>query len=121
MVLNLIQKKSDNSVIYMLASTEENVASKVLFNLVDAGATDDYNYSKLNKNFFKVLYISELIPRSIISFSNTISKENEYEILNVLYSMHESENGRKVLKEFSNSKKISPLSESDIRIITKGI
>lgn len=111
-------ERNKESVHYMFALSEKNCAAKVLFGKVDAGAIDDKSFNELNKDLFRVIYTSELIPRRVVSFSDYVPLEIENEILRLLYNLDKTEDGRKILKIFS---KFTPLQIEDKLLINEGL
>lgn len=114
--LNLSNNNS-NSIKYLFSRSETNSAVWVLFKKVDAAATDDITYKALNKNQYKIIYQSDLIPRQLVSFSKKISPELKNEILNILFNMHKNKEGKKVLELFSKTKKFTKLKKDDLKIL----
>lgn len=116
--LSLSSIKLKNRLRYIFAFSEENVVTKVFFNQVDAGALDDKTFYKVNNNNqFKIVYKSELLPRSIVSFSNSLPLSNKNEIIRVLFEMEKTLDGQKVLSGFEESKRFSILSEKELNFI----
>lgn len=110
-------KGESGSVKYDFARSEKNAAVWVLYSKVDAAVTDDKTYSEFDKNLFKVIYTSKLIPRHLVSFSKSIDGVLKEEILEILYQMDKDKQGHDVLKKFSKTKKFSPLKAEDIELI----
>ncbi len=115
--LKLSNVKLNSKIKYVFALSEENIVAKVFFNHVDAGALDNKTFEQVNKGEFKVLYESELLPRSILSFSNLVSQEDKNEILKVLFNMEFSSEGKKVLKNFEKSSRFSTLSIEELEFL----
>lgn len=111
-------ERNNESVHYIFALSEKNCAAKVLFGKVDAGAIDNESFKELNKDLFRVIYTSELIPRRLISFSDYVPKDIENEILKLLYNLDKTEEGRNILKIFS---KFTPLQIEDKLLINEGL
>jgi len=105
------------SVMYSFARTENNTATWLLFNKVDAAVTDDVTFESFDQNLFKVIYKSELIPRHLVSFSKRINQKLKKQILDILFSMHKDKEGLLVLKAFSKTKKFSYLNEKDLKVM----
>ena len=104
---------------YVFAKTENNVQSWVLYGKVDAGAASEKDFNEINKNHFKVILKSELIPRNLVSFSQNIDFKLKQDILHILFTMHKNKEGKKVLKFFSKTAKFMPLNRDNIEFIKK--
>ncbi|MCK5110064.1 MAG: phosphate/phosphite/phosphonate ABC transporter substrate-binding protein [Arcobacteraceae bacterium] len=115
--LKVSKKGEKESVNYDYARSEKNTAAWVLYSKVDAGATDDKTFESFDKNMFKIIYTSKLIPRHLVSFSKRINPKLKKEILDILYDMDKSRVGKETLKKFSKTKKFSPLTNDDMKII----
>lgn len=102
---------------YLYARSEKNSAAWVLFGKVDASATDDGTFNDFDKNLFKIIYKSKLIPRHLVSFSKRIDKKLRDKIVEILFAMEKDPEGSKVLKKFSKTKRFSPLSKEDMKLI----
>ncbi len=107
-----------NEVNFIFALSEENVAAKVLFSKVDAGAIDEKSYKEIDKDFFKPIYKSNTLPRRLISFSKDVPPDVEKEILELLFNMDKTKEGRDLKKIFF---KFSPLSDRDKIIVNEEI
>lgn len=105
------------SVRYSFARSEDNATVWVLFGKVDAAAIDDITFNSLDKNLYKVIYKSELIPRHLVSFSKNINIKLKKEILDILYNMHKDDEGKEVLNKFSKTKKFSPLKKDELKLL----
>ncbi len=112
-------KDGSKSVMFSFARTENNTATWLLFNKVDAAVTDDVTYRSFDQSLFKVIYESELIPRHLVSFSKRINQKLKKQILDILFSMHKNEEGLAVLKVFSKTEKFSHLNEKDLSVMTE--
>jgi len=115
--LMVSNKGGNKSVMYSFARTENNTATWLLFNKVDAAVTDDVTYGSFDQSLFKVIYTSELIPRHLVSFSKKINQKLRRQILDILFSMHKNTEGLAVLKEFSKTAKFSHLNEKDLKVM----
>ena len=115
--LNLSHLGKSDSINYIFSKSEENSIAWVMFGKADAAVLDDKTFKSLDQNLFKVIYKSKLIPRHLVSFSKNINKELKTEILNILYDMDKDKDGIEVLKKFSKTKKFSPLTIEDEKMI----
>lgn len=115
--LTLSNSGQPKSLKYSFARSEKNTAVWVLYKKVDAAATDDLTFNSFDKNLFKVIYKSKLIPRHLVSFSKRIDTKLKKEIVEILHSMHKDKEGQKVLKSFSKTKKFSALKQSDLEVL----
>jgi len=112
-----VSNEGAKSVRYSFARSEENAAVWLLYGKVDASVTDDITYEGFDKKLFRVIYKSNLIPRHLVSFSNTVDKKLKKTVLAILYDMHKNTKGQEILKRFSKTKKFSPLTNNDIDLI----
>ncbi|NQY95496.1 MAG: phosphate/phosphite/phosphonate ABC transporter substrate-binding protein, partial [Campylobacteraceae bacterium] len=114
----LVSNKGEkNSVMYSFARTENNTATWLLYNKVDAAVTDNITYNEFDQSLFKVIYKSELIPRHLVSFSKRVRPKLKKQILDILFNMHKDKEGLAVLKEFSKTEKFSHLNKKDLRVL----
>lgn len=111
--------KSD-SVNFIFSKSEQNSVAWVMFGKADAAVLDDKSFKSLDQNLFKVIYKSQLIPRHLVSFSKNINEDLKTYILNILYDMDKEKEGIEVLKKFSKTKKFSPITIEDNKIV-KGL
>ena len=117
--LILSNTSGKNAVKYSFSRTENNAAAWVLYKKVDVAVTDDLTYDSFDKNLFKVIYKSKLIPRHLVSFSKRVNAVLKEKIINILYDMHNDQDGIAVLKLFSKTKKFSPLTKNDWKILNE--
>lgn len=115
--LELSDKYDAQRVNFLFSKSEQNSAAWLLFDKVDAAALDEGSFGELEQKLFKVIYTSKQVPRHLVSFSKDMDQKLQKEILDILYTMHNDERGKEVLKKFSKTKKFSKLTEDDIRII----
>jgi len=116
----ILSNSSDkNAVKFSFARTENNAAAWVLYKKVDVAVTDDLTYDSFDKKLFKVIYKSKLIPRHLVSFSKSVNTVLKEKIISTLYDMHNNQEGIAVLKLFSKTKKFSPLTKSDWKILNE--
>lgn len=115
--LTVSNKDKKENVNFIYSKSENNTVAWVLFSKVDAGAIDDDSFKKFDQKMFKIIYKSKKIPRHLVSFSNRIDPQLKKEILDILYNMDKNDSGKEVLKEFSRTKKFTPLNSDDIDMI----
>ncbi len=106
-----------NSIKYEFARSEKNTAVWLLYGKVDAAVTDDKTFLEFDKDLFKIIHKSKLIPRHLVSFSKRIDKKLQDKIIKILYEMENTKEGQKTLKEFSKTKRFSPLTKDDLSLI----
>lgn len=104
-----------NALKYLFSKNEMNTAAWLIFKKVDVAATDDITFNTFEKNLYKVIYKSNIIARQLVSFSKKINPKLKKEIINILLTMHENEEGREVLKTFSKTKKFTILKKDEIK------
>lgn len=110
----LSKKKEKDKLAYLFSGSEENTEAWIIFDKVDVAATDNLTYKSFNKNQYKIIYQSSLIPRQLVSFSKRIKPTLKKEILDILLDMHNKKEGKTILKEFSNTKKFSKIKNSEL-------
>lgn len=115
--LKLNNFTDSKSLQYSFTYDETNTISWLLFSKIDAGVMDKKTFEDMNQNQFKIVYQSEMIPRHLVSFSKNMKVSLQEKILEILYSMHETEEGKIVLKNFARTKKFTPLTSKDLAII----
>ena len=116
--LELSKYLSNNKTVRCVFSqSEENTMLKVFYGKVDAGAIDDISFKNFSTNKFKIIYKSELIPRQLVSFSTTIDKKIKEKILEIFFDIHTKKDARDILKTISNTKKFTPITETELKQI----
>ena len=103
----------ENLVKYEFSQSEENTMLRVFYGRTDAGAIDDISFKFFDTKKFKIIYISELIPRQLVSFTANVDKKLKEKILNVFYKMHENKVGKKILRKISKTKKFTPIKKQE--------
>lgn len=112
--LNLVGKQSyDDSVAgeevgFAFSYDDENTLQWILSGLVDAGATDDYNYEVLfppdAKEKLVVLAETESVPRQVAVARPGIDPQLLEAIKQILITAHENQEGRTALEPFQTSR-----------------
>ena len=118
--LKLVAKKdatdpiSPAEVGYVFSNDNENSMVWVLRKKVVAGALDNQSLEKEahgELNNLKILYKTFSFPRHIVSYRADLPATVVARIKEILLNMHQSEEGRKVLKEFENTSRFDELPE----------
>ena len=118
--LKLVAKKdvtdpvSPAEVGYVFSNNNENSMVWVLRKKVVAGALDNQSLEKEARgelNNLKILYKTFSFPRHIVSYRADLSASLVATIKEILVKMHQSEEGKKALKEFENTAKFDELPE----------
>lgn len=115
----LSASEKDGCIKYSFSKTDENSIAWVLFKKVDAAATDNISFKQFNQDMFKVIHSSKSFPRHLVSFSQNIHPDSKQKILDILFSMHEKQESKKLLNQFSKTKKFTKLSKNDIESISE--
>lgn len=118
--LKLVAKKdvsdpvASGEVGYVFSNNSENSMVWVLRKRVAAGALDNQSYEKEARdglNELKIIYKTFSFPRHIVSYRADLPSPLVASIKETLIRMHESEEGKKALKEFENTSKFDELPE----------
>ena len=113
------------SVGFVFSDKDENTLAWVLRGHVDAGATGTDNFEKWNaKGGLRVIWRSMEIPRQIVSYRSDLKPSLVAEIKKSLLSMHTSEEGRAILRDFEGTSRfdeIPPEQLATLRQLTNDI
>jgi phosphonate transport system substrate-binding protein len=111
--LNLVGKEdydqpvADDEVGFVFSYDDENTLQWVLSGLVDAGATDDWNFEvafpEEVREKLVVLTHTESVPRQVVVARPGIDPDYLNAIKELLISMHEDEDGQAALESFQTS------------------
>ena len=99
---------------YVFSMDDENTMFWVLEKMTLAGAMDDGSYAAMSgvrKNELKVLKRSISVPRHLVAFRQGMDSTLVVEIKLILLGMHETEEGRKALLMFQETKKFDAFDE----------
>lgn len=97
---------------YIFSESDEASMVWVLRNRVAAGAIDLPNFkndARHKVDQLKILHTSEPIPRQLVSYRKDLDPVLVAAIKDVLVNMHQSDEGRKVLKNYKNTKKFDTI------------
>ena len=110
--------KSDE-VGYIFRYSDTQTIFMVLSGVVAAGATDDQKYLTLAKNLdsFKVLHETVSFPRQIVSHRADLPAKLVTRVKEVLLNMHQTEEGRQVLRDFESTAKFEEIRVRDIDLM----
>jgi phosphonate transport system substrate-binding protein len=109
---------------YVFSQADENTILWVLRKRVMAGATDEQSYEKEargNLDSLKVIEISYSLPRHVVSYRADLPPKLIARIKEILIGMDQSEEGRKVLKEFESTTKFDELSDQAMAPLLKSV
>jgi phosphate/phosphite/phosphonate ABC transporter binding protein len=101
---------------YLFAYSQEKVVDWVLTKRAAAGAFSDDDYAQLDeekRSDIRILAQTEPLPRHLISVRKDFAPALTDRLEKILLSMHESEQGRKILKKAENTTKFDLLPEGD--------
>jgi phosphonate transport system substrate-binding protein len=99
---------------YLFANSPEKVVDWVLTQKVAAGAFSDNDYARLDekkKSDITIVAETERLPRHLLSVRNDFAQELADRLEKTLLSMHEDDQGRKILKKADDTTKFDPLPE----------
>ncbi len=109
----------DNKVGYVFANKEVNIAAWLSKRLVDAGAISNIDWQNESdmppvfKKDIKIIYESELFPRSVELVRTTLEPKIKLEIKELLLRAHESIKGKEALYEYQKTKRYDEISLND--------
>jgi phosphonate transport system substrate-binding protein len=101
---------------YLFAYSQEKVVDWVLTKRAAAGAFSDDDYAQLDeekRSNIRILAQTEPLPRHLVSVRKDFAPALTDRLEKILLSMHESEQGRKILKKAENTTKFDLLPEGD--------
>jgi phosphonate transport system substrate-binding protein len=101
---------------YLFANTAEEIVEWVLTGKAAAGAISDDDYARLEKkkkSDITVLAETERLPRHLLSVRNDFSPASADRLKTILLSMHENNEGRRILKNTDDTTKFDLLPEGD--------
>jgi phosphonate transport system substrate-binding protein len=99
---------------YLFANSPEKVVDWVLTQKVAAGAFSDNDYARLDekkKSDITIVAETERLPRHLLSVRNDFAPALTDRLEKTLLSMHEDDQGRKILKRADDTTKFDPLPE----------
>ena len=109
--------KSDE-VGYIFSYSDSQTIFMVLNGAVAAGATDDQKYLTLAKNLdFKIIHETVSFPRQIVSHRADLPAKLVTRVKEVLLNMHQTEEGRQVLRDFESTAKFEEIRVRDIDLM----
>lgn len=107
---------------YSKSGGESNMMSWVYRNIVGSAAFSDLDWEKeipeQVKQQLQVIYTSQAIPRSLVLARPSLSSELKQDILSVLLSAHESEEGKQALKAYKKTKKFDAITPEILQSIS---
>jgi phosphonate transport system substrate-binding protein len=101
---------------YLFAYSQENLVNWVLTKKVAAAAFSDDDYARLEKkkrSDIIILAETERLPRHFLSVRKDFSPALADRLEKILVSMHENEQGRRILKKTDDTTKFDPVPEGD--------
>jgi len=101
---------------YLFANSQEKVVDWVLTKKAAAGAFSDDDYPRLDekkRSDITILAETERLPRNLLSVRNDFSPALAERLEKILLSMHENDQGRKILKNTDDTTKFDRLPEGD--------
>jgi phosphonate transport system substrate-binding protein len=107
---------SPTEVGYVFAYSQEKLVDMVLAKQAAAGAFSDDDYVKLDekkKSAIMILAQTERVPRHLLSVRKDIAPALVDRLEKILLSMHESEQGRRILKKTDDTTKFDLLPEGE--------
>jgi phosphonate transport system substrate-binding protein len=99
---------------YLFAYSQENLVDWVLTKKAAAGAFSDDDYARLEKkkrSDIAILAQTEQLPRHLLSVRNDFAPALADRLGKILLSMHENEQGRRILKRTDDTTKFDLLPE----------
>ncbi len=105
-------QESTGQIGYVFAYSRENIVDWVLANKVAAGAFSDDDYARLEeekRSKITVLAYTDTLPRHLVSVRKDLDSALVGRLEKVLLSMHEDEEGRKVLQKTDDTTKFDIL------------
>jgi phosphonate transport system substrate-binding protein len=99
---------------YLFANSPEKVVAWVLTQKAAAGAFSDDDYARLDekkRSDITILTQTERLPRHLLSVRNDFAPALADRLEKILLSMHEDDQGRKILKKADDTTKFDPLPE----------
>ena len=97
---------------YIFTGTEKNVVNLVLQKKVAAGAFSNDDHAGLNENSKAAILIlgeSESMPRHLVSVRKDLPEPVIKRLKEILLSMHQDDEGQKILRETGNTTKFDAL------------
>jgi len=107
---------SPTEVGYVFASSQEKLVDMVLAKQAAAGAFSDDDYARLDekkKSAITILAQSERVPRHFLSVRKDFTPTLVDRLEKILLSMHENEQGRRILKNTDDTTKFDLLPEGE--------
>lgn len=101
---------------YVFAYSQNKVVDWVLTKKAAAGAISDDDFAKLGdgkRSALIVLAKTEPLPRHLVSVRNDFAPDSVERLEKILRSMHENEQGRRILKKTDDTTKFDLLPEGD--------
>ena len=101
---------------YLFAGSQEKVVDWVLTKKASAGAFSDDDYARLDekkRSDIIILAETERLPRHLVSVQKDFSPALTDRLEKVLLSMHENDQGRKILKNTDDTTKFDLLPEGE--------
>lgn len=109
-------KVADDRVGYSFSNADANTALWVFNKKVDVGATNNIAYAdfppKYHENF-KIIYKTERVPRHLIACRSDLNSSLKATLKQVLLTMHTTEQGRKSLEKFENTRRFEEIEGID--------
>jgi phosphonate transport system substrate-binding protein len=99
---------------YLFAHSQEKLLHWVLTQKAAAGAFSDDDYARLDdkkRSEIIILAQTELLPRHLLSVRKDFAPALADRLENILLSMHEDDQGRRILKKADDTTKFDPLPE----------
>lgn len=105
-------KVSPKEIGYIFASTHKNIADLLLSKKVVAGAFSDDDYATLDEKAraeIAILAETETVPRHLVSIRRGLHPEVAKRLQESLLSMHQDDEGRKIMQKMDNTTKFDVL------------
>lgn len=97
---------------YVFANSIDNLFDLIFAKQVAAGTISDDDFAMLDgekKANLNILAQTELLPRHLVSVRKDMTAESAERLARLLQSMHEDNEGRKILQNTDNTTKFDPL------------
>ena len=108
--------ETNNDINFLFSGDDENTAHWIDEGKGDAGAVSNLDFEDFPKNLkskLKIIGETKKIPRQLVMHGQNVDPKLVENIKNILLSMHESEEGIKILKEFKNTAKYTEFNDTE--------
>jgi phosphonate transport system substrate-binding protein len=103
---------------YVFSRGDSNTILLVLNGATTAGVTDDQKYLMLAKNLdsFKIIHETASFPRQFVSYRADLPATLVAKIKEILLNMHQTDEGKQVLKAFESTTKFEEIPVRDMEL-----